>query len=440
MNRSIKAIIALLAIAVVLSLLAFTQTSQPLNVNGSLINVPEGKAIWTQTYGGSADDRAFYALPVGSDFLVVGSTKSAGNGTTLMGWVLMLKSNGALIWNKTYVSGSGTEIRSVVAVSDGYLLVGNQFTTLEDENGYVAKINSSGDLEWQTVVGGAQIDKLFSGAAFGDGYVVSGLSYSYGSNASQAWAVKLDNAGSIVWNKVYNNGNVDCALRSSLATSDGGLVAAGYIDSGDGNYDFYLQKISADGNLVWNQTYGDSGSEKAYSIAAAPDGYILAGDITSNNSPTDACIVRVDSAGNFVWTRSVGGDDADSASYITQAQDGGYLVCGFTFSYGEGNRDFWLFSISDDGNVGFSCTYGNSAYQEAYTVLGAGDGKYVMFGWTDPPDRPDLVGHATYDFYIVKLSVAPDGPSMLTIGLSVATFGLLVAALALMIRLRRNKK
>jgi hypothetical protein len=440
MNGLVKAIIALLIAAVVLSAVAFTPTSTPLNVNGALINVSEGKALWTQVYGGSADDRAFYALPVGSNYLVVGSTKSAGNDSTLMGWVLMLQPNGDMMWNKTYLSGRGTEIRSAIVLTDGYLLIGNQFSSAEDENGYVAKINKIGDLQWQTVVGGAQIDKLFSGVSSDDGYVVCGLSYSYGAGSSQAWAVKLNKAGSVVWNQVYSTRYVDCALRSAVATLDGGYMATGYVDQGDGNYDFYLQKINSNGSRIWNQTYGGSGSEKAYSIAAAPDGYILAGDVTSNNSPTDACVVRVNSDGAQLWTRNIGGSDADSAAYITSAQDGGYLVCGFTFSYGGGNRDFWLFDISDDGNVGFSCTYGDSEFQESYAVIESGPGKYTMFGWTDPLGQPEMTGKATYNFYIVNLSAEPTGPSIITIGLSVTIFALLIVALGLMIKLRKNKK
>lgn len=437
MNRSVKAIIALLIIAAVLSALAINQKSHPLNINGALINVSEGKADWTQVYGGSGDDRVFNALQVGSNYLVVGSTRSFGNAT--MGWVLMLDSEGGLLWNHTYLYGAGTEIRSAAGLSEGYLLVGNQFTSSEDVNGYVAKVNSQGDLVWQTVIGGVKIDKLFFGVASGDGFVVCGLSYSYGGNNSQAWTVKLDGAGSVVWNTVYNNGNVDCALRSAVATSDGGCVAAGYVDTGDGNYAFYLQKINSTGNRIWNQTYGGSGSQKAYSIASTIGGYVLAGDITTADSPTDAYVVRTDSNGALVWTRTLGGNDADSAAYVTQTKDGGYLVCGFTFSFGEGNRDFWLFSISNDGNVGFSYTYGNSAFQEAYSVIEAGDGKYVLFGWTDPIGQPQLVGHATYDFYIVKLGVESSGPSILTICLTVAIFAILMAALALIINLRRYK-
>lgn len=401
MNRSIKTAIVLFVVALVFSVIVFSQVIQPQNSANAIVT-SEGKADWTKVYGGSGDDRLFYALPVGSNYFVVGSTKSDANGT-LMGWALMINGEGGMIWNHTYLDGAGTEIRQAVTLPDGFLLVGNQFTS-DDQNGYVAKVDLDGRLIWQTVIGGAKIDKLFSGVASGDGFIVCGLSYSYGDGHSQAWAVKLGSAGSTVWNRIYDNGNEDCALRSTVASVDGGCVAAGYIDSENGKYGFYLQKIGADGNCVWNRTYSGSGSEKAYSLATTPDGYVLAGDVTLVDSSTDAFVVRVNSDGTLVWTKAVGGGNYDSASYITQAKDGGYLVCGFTFSWGEGNRDFWLFSISDQGTVGFSCTYGNSAYQEAYSVAEAGDGKYVLFGWTDPIGQQNLVGKATYDYYIVKLS------------------------------------
>jgi hypothetical protein len=99
MNKVVKTVVALLVAAVLLSLLAFSQTTQPLTVNGSLISVDPGKADWTQVYGGSADDRAFFALPVDTNFLVFGSTKSAGNGSTLMGWILMLNRNGDMLYH-----------------------------------------------------------------------------------------------------------------------------------------------------------------------------------------------------------------------------------------------------------------------------------------------------------------------------------------------------
>jgi len=354
----------------------------------------------------------------------------------------MLDSQGNTLWNRTYLDGAGTEIRCAANTSDGYLLVGNQFAASGDVNGYVAKIDLAGAVVWQTVVGGAKSDKLFSGVVANDGFVVCGLSYSYGSgNDAESWAVKLDSQGRIVWNHIYG-GYADAALRSVVVNSDGGTIAAGYVDMGEGNYDFYLLKLADDGSRVWNRTYGGVDSEKAYSITTAQNGYIVVGDAASTETNTDAWVLKVDPDGAQLWSRTVGGNSADSAAYITAAKSGGYLVCGFTFSFGEGQRDFWLFNISEEGQVGFSCTYGNSAFQEAYTILDAGAEEYVLVGWTDPLGKPDLVGRATYDFYVVKLGKGEVAGnfSVLTLMLTVIIFALLALILVLLVRLRKNKK
>jgi hypothetical protein len=198
---------------------------------------------------------------------------------------------------------------------------------------------------------------------------------------------------------------------------------------GNGNYDFYLVELNPNGNIVWNQTYGGAESQKAYSITKAADGYVVAGDIQSEDTATDAWVIKVDVAGNLVWDKTVGGKDADSAAYVTTSRDGGYLVAGFTFSFGGGYRDFWLFKISDAGQVLWSCTKGNQAYQEAYCVTETGDNKYVMAGWTDPVGRPDLIGKKTYDFYAVKLS-----PSQQSVGATNLQFiGYAVSVLAVLL-------
>ncbi len=440
MNKSIKAIVALMIVAIVLTIVSMAQTSQPLSVDdGSFLTVSEGKAVWAQAYGGSADDRALYALPVGDGFLVVGSTRSVVNAT--VGWALMLDSQGNQLWNRTYLDGAGTEIRCVANTSDGYLLVGNQFAASGDINGYVAKVDLAGAVVWQTVVGGTKIDKLFSGVVASDGFVVCGLSYSYGSGDAESWAVKLDGKGVVVWNNVYG-GYVDAALRSAVVASDGGFITAGYVDEGEGNYDFYLLKLADDGSRVWNHTYGGFDSEKAYSITRAQNGYVVVGDAASTATNTDAWVLKVDSQGAQVWSKTVGGNSADSAAYVTAAKSGGYLICGFTFSFGEGQRDFWLFNISEEGQVGFSCTFGNSAFQEAYAVIDAGAGEYVLVGWTDPLGQPELVGRATYDFYVVKLSQGEVASSFstVTLVLTLVIFALLAVILVLLFRMRGNKK
>ncbi len=371
----------------------------------TLQNVPPATVIWQKTYGGSADNRAFYALPTADGYLVVGSTESIVANTTV-GWVLRLDSNGNAIWNKTFLEGSGTEIRYAINLNDSFLLVGNEFLPTGAVNGYVAKIDSQGNLLWKIVIGNDEVDKLFSAIATQDGFVLLGSS-SYDTNGdSHATVIKIDLQGNIIWNKIYGNAT-DTVARTGVLAPDGAYMVAGFTDPrGEGNYDFLLLKIDSAGNLIWNKTYGGTGTEEAHSMTKASDGYVIVGDTQSAGTDIHALVIKVDFNGNVLWSKTIGGKNADSPAYVTSSSDGGYLVAGFTFSFGAGNRDFWLFKISDSGQVLWSCTQGDAGYQEAYSVIETGKNQYVMAGWTDPPGQPNLIGKAQYDFYIVKIDAS----------------------------------
>ena len=119
------------------------------------VSVLPANVIWEKTFGGAADDRAFYSVPTGDGFLVVGSTRSIVANTTV-GWALKLDVDGNAVWNKTYLEGFGTEIRYAVNLTDGFLLVGNEFFASGNVNGYVAKIDNQGNLLWKTILSGEE--------------------------------------------------------------------------------------------------------------------------------------------------------------------------------------------------------------------------------------------------------------------------------------------
>lgn len=437
-RRMMKISVALLTILIISTVdVSFAQTSNIIHLDAAS-NISSTNVIWAKTYGEPADDRAFYALPVQNGFLVVGSSMSV-IANNPVGWILRLDDEGNALWNHTFLNGDGTEVRYAVNLTNGFLLVGNQFLS-GDVNGYVARIDDDGNLLWEKTLGGKKIDKLFSGVASENGFALFGLTYSYGGSGSAAWIVQLDFNGDVVWNKTFGQ-SADSAFRAGVLANDGCYVATGYIDTdGSGNYDFYLVKIDSDGDEGWNKTYGGADSEKAYSMAKVVDSYVMVGEKQSLVTSTDAWLIKVDVDGNLLWDKTISGADADSPAYITPARDSGYLVAGFTFSFGEGQRDFWLFKINDNGQLMFSCTHGNEAFQEAYCVIEAGDNKYIMVGWTDPTNQPELVGKATYDFYIVCLGVTQSSDALalsphVYVG---AVFLLLIAAIVIGFNLRQK--
>jgi hypothetical protein len=405
-TKMLKILATIAVLTIILSVtVTFADNSPKLNAPNDSVKVSPAKLYWEKTYGGAKDDRAFKTIPIGhGDFLAVGSSKSLIQ-DKIVGWALKLDGNGNVVWNQTYLAGEGTELRCAINLTDGFILVGNEFSNSGDINGFATKVDAYGNQKWNITVGGEKIDKLFSATAVADGFVLCGLTYSFGSTNSSAWIVKIDFNGTLVWNKTFNNSN-EAALRTCINCPDGNILAAGYtLEQQGSDYDFLLIKFNPQGNILWNKTYSETGSQKAYSITNTSDGAVIAGDGVSKKTGIDAFLVKVNFDGEVQWTNTVGGLDADSPATIVASNDGGFLVGGFTFSFGQGFRDFWLFKTDSLGRVLWSCTLGDSSYQEAYGVIEVGQNRFVMVGWTDPKGHPELVGKATYEFYIVELSV-----------------------------------
>jgi hypothetical protein len=401
-NELTKRILTIITFAFVFTILSGILINIQINTNAgespSVANV-----FWRKTYGGTADDRAFNAISTDTGYIVVGSTRSYIENSTI-GFALWTDFNGNAIFNKTYIEGLGTELRHVVNISEGFLIVGNTYLDNGDIDGFILRINKIGDIIWRKTIGSNGVDKIFSAvpSEYGDTFIAMGTT-TLSDDHLGAWFVKLRIDGQVIWEKSYQAG-IDSSFRAGVKAPDGNYIVCGYSKILSENYDLLVAKIGQDGKLLWTRTHNQVGSQKAYSIVKTTDGCLIAGDSQSAESDSDAMIVRIDWDGNILWTKNVGGKAADSASAISISSDNHFLVTGFTFSFGAGNRDLWLFKISNTGDVLWSCVQGDEAYQEAYQVIEVKRHQFVVFGWTDPLGQPELIGNAQYDIYIVKLS------------------------------------
>ncbi|MCW4024034.1 MAG: hypothetical protein NWF01_03250 [Candidatus Bathyarchaeota archaeon] len=397
--------LAILAVLLIVSSVGvtFADNTPTLNTHDDSMKVSEAKLDWEKIYGGASDDRALYTIPVeNGDFLVVGTSWSIIS-SVMVGWALMLNQNGEEIWNQTYLTGDGTELRCALNLTDGFLLVGNTFLDSGNENGYVARTDLQGALIWNTSVGLGTVNKLFSATQTSDGFMLCGLTSA--NETSRSWVIKISFDGNIIWSKTF--GTSDSALRTCTTCPDGNFLAAGYIAElqNPDRYDFLILKLDTSGNLLWNQTCGGNGSQKAYAMAKTGDGAVITGDGLSAETDSDAYIMKISFDGQIQWTKTVGGKSTDSPATIVASSDGGFLVAGFTFSFGEGYRDYWLTKIDNEGRVLWSCTLGDSAYQEAYGVIEISQDQFLLAGWTDPQGVPELVGKKTYDYWVVQVEI-----------------------------------
>lgn len=216
------------------------------------------------------------------------------------------------------------------------------------------------------------------------GYMVAGRTGAKLSGPSDVLIIKADANGNEQWNRTYGGREHDAA-QSVKQTSDGSYVVAGFTDSfGAGNSDVWLFKIDPDGNKQWSQTFGGTKSDGAFAVQLTSDGgYILAGSTTSyGNGYQDVLLIKTDSNGIKQWDRTFGGTRTDNAYSVQQTSDKGYITTGFTYSYGAGSNDFWLIKTDANGNLEWNKTFGGAKDDRAYSVQETLDGGYILVGFT----------------------------------------------------------
>jgi TolB-like protein len=261
-----------------------------------------GNTLWTQTYGGPADDLGFAVLETtDGGYIIVGEKGGPGNSDL---YLIKTNASGNPIWTKTYGGPIRDVASSIQKTSDGgYIITGwtRSFGTGVQDI-WLLKTDSLGDTLWTKTYGGLASDEGYSVQISSDcGYIISGVTFSFGAGSGDVWLLKTDASGDTLWTKIYGGLGDDRGF-SVQQTNDGGYVTSGFTNSfGSGGYDFYLLKTDSSGDTLWTRTFGGTSDERSDCVRQTSDGgFIIAGyqgNIASGSISNDVYLIKTDENG-----------------------------------------------------------------------------------------------------------------------------------------------
>ncbi len=269
-------------------------------------------------------------------------------------------------------------------------------TEIKIKNPYLFRPN----VDWEATYGGDLIDWGNSIQQTSDGgFIISGT---YLRNAWSLWyshfyLIKIDSNGNQEWTQIYGQYDSEHVGKSIQQTSDGGYIIAGF-EGVANRYNAVLQKTDTNGNIEWSCTFGNpSVYDLAQSVQQTSDGgYIVAGwtQTFGIGGACDAWLIKINANGEEEWNQTFGGTDVDVGNCVQQTTDGGFIIAGETDSFGiEG--DVYLIKTDSLGNEEWSQTFGGDRWDGGHCVQQTTDGGYIISGWHE-------IEFGNFDIYLIK--------------------------------------
>jgi hypothetical protein len=413
--------------------------------------------LWQRCLGGSGLDEGKFAQKTqDGNYIVCGLTNSndgdvSGNHGGYDMWVLKLDTSGNILWQKC-LGGTSNEYGEYIQETNdgGYILTGCTSSNDGNISGnhgafdvWVAKLSSTGTIEWQKCFGGTReewVKKIIE--LNGGEYLVSATTRSTDGDVTgnhgnyDSWFIRLDANGEKLWMKCCG-GTLDDLSSGIESTPDGGFISSSLSFSNDGDVsgnhgssDYWIIKHDNAGNIQWQSCLGGSAGDDAFCLKALTDKeYIVSGytesydgNVSGNHGQMDIWVVKIDSIGSLIWQKCLGGTNNESAMDVIQASDGGYLLAGNTYSNdgdvtgNHGDKDYWIIKLQETVSVGKGIQYPGIYV----SPIPASD--YLNINFHDIPSLvkisvltgtgKTIIPDAAYDMEMIRLDVSFLSPGL----------------------------
>jgi hypothetical protein len=247
------------------------------------------------------------------------------------------------------------------------------------------KINSIGDTLWVKTLPGDTWETTGGMQTDDGGYILSIYDTGVGelSNNQNLYGslIKTDSNGELLWQKYYEAEKTSSVIQ----LEDGGYIFTGIVSS---STNVYLMRTDSIGNSVWSKTYNFySDYSKENKLCHTLDG----GFLIMFNGSNDIGLIKTDSSGNFIWSKSYGYFGDECGNSLQSTSDGNYIIAGYTTSFGNGDKDFWIIKINNAGDTLWTKYFGSTNDDIGKSIIQNINGEYTLVGETHLTGSPSIL-------------------------------------------------
>ncbi len=333
---------------------------------------PDGEKIWLNYFG----DPSFFEL--GKDMVitddgsyVVVGTRTEGGGADANKFIVVYKVNedGDLVWGKVLnqeISVFSAEASAIANTADGgFIIAGNKNISLDNQDAYLIKLDADGEIVWERTYDFSMNDNGNDVIQSSDyGFLIVGSTRVNNTIFTDALVIKTDILGNQEWVKMFDSNNNFDDGNAVTESYDNHFVVTGFTGTTNNGWDIFFRKINSDGDVVAYHTYGGSSDDIGYSINETHDnGFVITGlsDISTSNG--DVILIKTDDDGNEIWMRNHGrsyaGISADIGYAVSPTIDGGYIITGNFTKISFFDTDIYLIKTDGLGNIYSNYIEGN---------------------------------------------------------------------------------
>lgn len=338
------------------------------NVNSDLWMIKTnrtGNIEWEKIFGGKLYDGGRSVIETSDHgFLSVGYSKSFGSGNNDI-FLIKTDSIGNIVINKT-IGGNYSDVGySVIETSDSNILLTGYTSSfgIGGKDLFLIKLKPNGDIIFNKTFGGKNDEIGRAILETSDNcYIILGSTTSWGNGWVDIWVLKTDNFGNELWNKTYGNLYIDIGLSIKETVDNCFIITGNSLAGVFSNSEICLIKINENGNLIWEKLYCGDFEDVGFSVIQTEDeGYFISGYTSSfGMGCCDFYMIKTCDKGLIKWSKTIGGKYNDVCLSSCCSNDGGCVLTGSTESFGNGSYDIWMVKIKSMENSGLN-QYSNIA-------------------------------------------------------------------------------